>query len=730
MKKFEVLSPAGDLESLKVALKAGADAVYFGLNKFNARMKADNISLDNLESVVDMAHMKGVSVYVTINTLLSSSEVEELIEMVGVCLRCGVDAFIVQDLGVIYALKSVYPDIVLHGSTQLGVHNVRGARVAKAMGLSRVVLSREATFEDIKEIKDSVDIELEVFVQGAMCVCFSGNCYLSSIKHGASGNRGLCKQLCRLPFTLSNSENSINGYVLSPRDNCMVEKLKELCDLGVKSFKIEGRLRRSGYVGIATNIYRDCIDKIENNEQIDIENCKSKLKKVFARGEFIPAYFDGKNIIDTKFNNHMGEFIGKVINVTKFKDIYKITLNINVDLHTGDGLKVVDGNNVISLGVGNVEKIGKNTIIYTKNRVKENSLVYRVLDIEFENNIQERSTLNRIDMKIKFKIGEELKIVAKCNGFEVEAIGKTIEKAQNRSITRENITTQINKLGEEFKMGDITIDYNEGGFIPLSEINSVRRDVVAKLKEKITSSFKKYNMLKPLPQIKTVTAKYDRLAIIDEKADIIKLKDKYSALVLSPTIYSVDVVKKFNDSYVKYFNTQLIINLPIIALKNDLPIIDKIVDYAKEKKLSIMINNIYGLDYLGKGIEVFAGSNMNVTNDYSVTALERLGVTQIVGSIEKWCGAVKGLYKISKGKHVLMTFAHCPNITLNKNLQENKTTSCGYACGSQGNLKLTGEGLQYSIRRYKVYNCYFELVDSYIENRDYVFAIHDLREVM
>ncbi|MGN0961053.1 MAG: peptidase U32 family protein, partial [Christensenellales bacterium] len=378
MVKGEVLSPAGDLNSFYTAIEAGADAVYFGLNKFNARMKADNISLNNLQEVVGFAHLKNVKVYVTLNTLVSTGEMKELIAMVEECLKAGVDAFIVQDYGVIGVLKKVFPNIVLHGSTQLGVHNVRGARVAKNLGLSRVVLSREVRLEDIKEISQNVDIELEVFVQGAMCVCFSGNCYLSSLKCGASGNRGECKQLCRLKYTMSDNSKSISGYTISPRDNCMLSRLKELMELGVASFKIEGRLRRKGYVNIATRTYREALDNIFNNAPNDEKTMKSSLSKVFSRGEFIEGYFNGNNIIDIKNNNHIGEKIGKVLNCTKFKDIYRIEIFTSVKLNPNDGLKFINGDKVYSLGVGNIDFIDNKTIIYGKNYIPINSIVYRV----------------------------------------------------------------------------------------------------------------------------------------------------------------------------------------------------------------------------------------------------------------------------------------------------------------------------------------------------------------
>ena len=233
MENFEILSPVGDLKTFYTAIKSGCNAVYFGLPKFNARMRAENISLENLPEIIRYAHLKNVKCYMTLNTLLTNKEIAEAVELVGNCLNAGVDAFIVQDMGLVYALKNAYPGINLHASTQMGVHNVRGAKVLKNLGFSRIVLSRECTLEDIKDIKNNVDIELEVFVHGAMCVAFSGNCYLSSIKCSASGNRGECKQLCRLPYTLTDGVHSQNGYTLSIRDNCMLDYMKDLMDIGV-----------------------------------------------------------------------------------------------------------------------------------------------------------------------------------------------------------------------------------------------------------------------------------------------------------------------------------------------------------------------------------------------------------------------------------------------------------------------------------------------------------------
>lgn len=726
MRKFEILSPAGDLECLKTAINAGADAVYFGLNKFNARMKADNISLDNLSEVVEFAHMRGVKLYVTINTLVSNSELTELVEMVGECLHAGVDAFIVQDYGVIFALKAVYPNIVLHGSTQLGVHNVRGALVAKSLGLSRVVLSREVTLGDIRDIREHVDIELEVFVQGAMCVAFSGNCYLSSLKHGASGNRGLCKQLCRLPYTLSNNRHKKQGYILSPRDNCMMDYLKQLCDIGVVSFKIEGRLRRAGYVAVATREYRKAIDCIEASRgDIDIDTSKHNLKKVFARGEFVSGYFDGNDIIDTEHNNHMGEKVGAVARCERFKDMYKLAIETDHQLHCGDGIKCVDGSNVVSFGVGNVQRDNKYAYVFVKNYIERNSVVYRVLDSEFENMQMDIARLNKVDMVASLTIGQPIRLTLSAGDYHVSVDGAIVQEAKSKPLTEESVITQLAKVGGEFEVSNIQVEMSGQTFVPVSAINEVRREGIQKLKDMILDSYKNTYVKNKMPQVIRLENKFDNIAIVDEKTDISKLNQKYSRLVLSPTVYSVSVINTFAREYEKYFDNSLIINLPIIALRDDIQIIDDIANLARTRGYVLLANNIYGLSYINDGNVVWAGVNMNITNDYAVTLLKSRGVEEIVSSMEKWCQGVGGAYRLGYGKRVLMTFAHCPNKTLSAD--GSRHASCEAQCLHKGLLNLEGEGVHYTIRRYVVANCYFELVDSVVENKSASMIVDDLR---
>lgn len=433
MKRLEVLSPAGDIATFKECIYAGCDAIYLGLPKFNARMRAENITLENLPNLIKFAHLKDVKVYITLNTILTDKEIKEAVDLCKEAWDMGVDAFIVQDLGLISEIKKNYPDIILHGSTQMGVHNIHGAQVAKDLGLSRVVLSRECTLADIRAIRENVDIELEVFVQGANCISFSGNCYLSSIKCGASGNRGECKQLCRLPYTLSDGQKSLSGYVLSPRENCMLEYIDEL-KYYVTSIKIEGRLRQIGYVKIATSIYRKMVDYVYNDDtnncrdnarnidmnstcnnveydnddkikdikcvenkdkksisnasiinkeninkedidkyninNVSISNLKSDLARVFSRGDFVCGYNGGNDIVEASTNNHLGVKIGVVESVTKFKDLYKVKISISHNPHADISDKVIVSGDGIKFKTKNdIITAGVGNVEYNDNNI-------------------------------------------------------------------------------------------------------------------------------------------------------------------------------------------------------------------------------------------------------------------------------------------------------------------------------------------------------------------------
>lgn len=756
MGKVEVLSPVGEVNSFYSSINAGADAVYMGLPKFNARMRAENITLENLEGLVTFAHLKGVKVYITLNTLLSNSEIKDAVKLAGEALKAGVDAFIVQDVGLITMLKLIYPHIVLHGSTQLGVHNVRGAMMAKQLGLTRVVLSRECTLKDIKEIKENVDIELEVFVQGANCICFSGNCYISSLKQGASGNRGECKQLCRLPYTLTDGKHKIDGYTLSPRDNCMLPCLKSLISLGVSSLKIEGRLRQPGYVAVATSVYRRAVDRILNQPvaltpkatmpvinfstdkitkpdapQVTEVECKlndlsakeiseftSELKRVFARGEYVAGYNDGNNIIDYTHNNHLGIKIGVVKNVTKFKDLFKVTMDINQPIVQGDGLKFV-GKSVVNVGVGNIERDDKYTCVFVKNKVDIGSNVYLSHDTVFESQVPEFKRYRLLSVHAKVIVGSPIEVSFKSDEAQVAYSGDIVDSAQTRPLTAEKITEQLTKLDPNIWKVTSTKIETDNAYVPVSVLNEIRRKLIAELTSKICvteypSKYTEIDIDDAFNKFKIANREtsFNSLAIVDENVNL-NATDNYDALILSPTDYSLSTVENFAKKYFQKFKTPLIINLPIIARTDDIKIIDNLVEKFKSKNVIFIANNIYAMSY-AKGARVWAGSGLNIINDYTATRYMEFGAEEIIASIEKWTSRLRSTYKLS-GHLPLMTLTSCPV----KALCNNSCASCEYS----GKLKYVGTPGEFKIRRIKIANCYFELIDDIETKGD----ISDLR---
>ena len=263
MKKTELLSPAGNLETLMVAVQNGADAIYMAGKKFGARAFSENFNDDEIIEAINYCHLYGVKIYITINTIVYDDEVEDFINYVDFIYKNGVDAVIIQDLGMADLIHKTFPNLEMHASTQMNVHNINGLKFLKEMGFKRVVLAREVPIETIKKMKEEVDIELEVFVHGALCISCSGECYFSYFECNRSGNRGKCAQVCRQPYTLLNGDKKVeleDKYLLSPKDLCTINNLDDLIKIGVDSFKIEGRMKSKEYVGLVTRCYRNKID--------------------------------------------------------------------------------------------------------------------------------------------------------------------------------------------------------------------------------------------------------------------------------------------------------------------------------------------------------------------------------------------------------------------------------------------------------------------------------------
>lgn len=289
---MELLAPAGSFSALCAAVQSGADAVYIGGSSFSARRSAVNFSIDEIEAAVRYCHLRNVKLHVAANILVKEKEKDAFLEYIGELNDIGVDAVIIQDIGMAKVVRNVYPELPIHASTQMTVTNENGAKFLAKMGFSRIVLARELSFEAIKNICNNVNVETEVFAHGAICMSYSGQCLMSSIIGGRSGNRGMCAQPCRLPYKIDEK----TGYLLSPKDLCMADKLREIKEIGVTSIKIEGRLKRSEYVAAVSGVYRKYIDR---SEKVSKEDMKV-LTDAFSRSGFTCGYFDdklGKNMM-------------------------------------------------------------------------------------------------------------------------------------------------------------------------------------------------------------------------------------------------------------------------------------------------------------------------------------------------------------------------------------------------------------------------------------------------
>lgn len=348
MPMIELLAPVGHHEGLLAAVKNGADAIYVGGASFGARKEAA-FSHEELVKVINFSHLHNVKVYVTVNTTIFDQELEALKEYIHFLYLNDVDAIIVQDLGVAHLVKQLYPDFELHFSTQMTLHNTKGVEFAKRFGADRVVVARENTLEEIKAMKEAVDIDLEVFVHGALCVCYSGQCLMSSMIGARSGNRGACAQTCRLPYELvdlstgETLDSSVGDFLLSPKDLKTIDEIGTLIDAGVTSFKIEGRLKKPEYVATVVKAYREAIDQYVATRKVQIsKQMHQDMEQIFSRG-FTKGYLFGErgaSLMSAKRPNHKGILIGEVMSV-KGK---RATIDLKSPLEVGDGLRFVSLN--------------------------------------------------------------------------------------------------------------------------------------------------------------------------------------------------------------------------------------------------------------------------------------------------------------------------------------------------------------------------------------------------
>lgn len=488
MIKHELLAPAGNMECLKQAIFSGADAVYVGCKKFGARKFAGNFTNDEIIEAIKLCHLYGVKIYATMNTLVKNDEVDSFLNQVEFLHKNGIDAILIQDFGMLCLVLEKYPNLEVHASTQANTSSKETAELFYKLGVKRVVFSREMSLEEINSI--DVPIEKEVFVHGALCICYSGCCLMSSQIGHRSGNLGECAGSCRLPYTLKHNGKILanNKYLLSTKELNTSTNFKELLESNILCFKIEGRMKSPEYVGFITRFYRNLID---NYEQTNIKEANSELKTIFNRGFTTGHLFNctEEELMNTKSPNHIGLQIGKVIEVTKDK----IKIKLDKPLNQQDGIRFLNSNKGLIVNyLYNKNKKLVNTatdICYIDNKIglTENDIVCKTIDYNLNKSLKELPSRKiPVTITVEAHISKNLSIeLIDDQNNKISLQGNIVEKARTEAITQERIKQQVSKLGNTpFECQNVHLKCDEEIFISIKELNDIRRSAVEKLIKK------------------------------------------------------------------------------------------------------------------------------------------------------------------------------------------------------------------------------------------------------
>lgn len=663
---MKLLSPAGDFESLKMAVFYGADEVYLGVKDFNAR-NIEGFSLTSLREAVDFAHIYGVKVHLAVNILFSNSELQSALDLVVDAYNLGVDAFIIQDLGLASLISKNYPEICIHASTQMGLHNLEGVQFAKSVGFSRVVLARETPLEEIKRIKQNCDIEIEYFAQGALCVSFSGNCYLSSYLCGASGNRGKCKQLCRLPYKFFEGNKKLaEGYLLSAKDFCMISRLQELKDAGVDAIKIEGRARRPYYVAVATREYKNALD----GKPADI----NELKLAYNR-DFTPGYFDGNGNIISNYKNHIGVQIGKITKVVRGKNFNEIFISSRQKIAPKSTIKTFDGfveKNTLTLF--DIKEVGKNLYRATTTQNVESGLQVNLIIDASKNDVENFTRKIEINLKIQAVAGKNLRAEFVLNNKTYIVEGDKCEEAQNQPLNQDEI---INNFSKNPYFSPRLFIETKNAFVPKQKLNEFRRNVYEKIFEiKTENNNKKLNKIKIDTHV--LTKGFEDFEITQNSSGIYHNKN----VIYSPEIYDISEIQNFVKNCLKQ-NKVPYLDTPNFALKNDIELLKNIIE---KTHINIVANNYYALAFPTQKV---AGAGLNVFNNISANVLDMPVV----------CAEGEGFPKMPAP---FMTLRHCP---MKSHLHAN-CLNCPY---HEGYYYVLESGKTLRLTRKKLSTCTFYL---------------------
>lgn len=598
---MEILSPCGSMDSFYAAIEGGCDAVYLAGKMFGARSFANNFTNEELVYVINYAHLYGVKVYITCNILVLEREVSKFLEFISFLHRNNVDAVIMQDLGMIDLVHKKFPNLEIHASTQMHIHNLDGALIAKKLGIKRIVLARETPLEEIIKIKKYSGLEVEVFVHGALCVSYSGNCLFARSIGPRSGNRGTCTGCCRLPYkVLDEKYNVLNkgDYPLSMKDLETIYNLDKLMDAGIDSFKIEGRMKSPSYVYLATKLYKDTLTNYLKAKTLKVDlKTLHDLKTCFTRNTTNGFIFNETNNIDDMSSNHLGILIGKVI--LEKNNYVSIKLFDKVSIH--DGLRIKDEDeyglilNEFRVNNKQVYEAYKNDIITFKvnKKINVDSLVYKTLSYEIDNNIlkiiKERIRKIPIKMTCNISLNKEIELIISDNYNTIKVYGEKPSLATKKELTISLVSDKLKKINDTiYEIDNIKINLDKSLFLPISSLNNLRREGIDKLNEARLLKYKK----------EIVEGTYE-ISLIDYKKE-----REFSYL------------KDDNYSYL----SKTIKRIPRVVF-----------DYNKYKDNLYLVGELGALNKFKSFITDYS---FNVFNSYTVALLNSLGALRITLSLE------------------------------------------------------------------------------------------------
>lgn len=628
MKKIELLAPAGNIESLYAAVQSGADAVYLGGDKFSARAYAHNFDDTSIKDAIRYCHLYNVKIYVTMNTVMKEKELNTAYEYAKFLYNIGVDALIIQDMGFFYILQKRIPDFEVHASTQMTIHNGEGALFLNNMGFKRIVLSRELSLEEIRYISQELGIETEIFVHGALCICYSGQCLMSSIIGGRSGNRGRCAQPCRLPYKIVNKKECTekNGYLLSPRDMCVIEDMNEIIESGTASLKIEGRMKRPEYVAGVVTEYKDAIESFYNTSLpiYTDKDVKKRLLQLFNREGFSKAYLygnTGRDMMAYYFPKNTGIKMGKAES-DKYVFLYQ-------DISLNDGVRVGNKGFTISKIFKYEEEVSK---AYRGEKVKIIPAKYNSGDILYKTSdshqlIQLQAAYKEpygkksgLNLKIQFQKGKPIVLCTNFKGKYFKVEGEKVLEAVKQPLSKDRICKSINKTGESiFKFDSIQFENFEEGFLPISDINKIRRVLLNEIEEYIlTVNRKKADFNSVLLKRKLNESSLpEKMVVLDESEQLeAALEMGFNHICINPfkRNRSIDLgIMGHMKVYVKIPN--------IVRMEFDY--VEEFINKNLSKIQGIVTGNLGIISRFKNKVQIFGDYKLNITNSCALNTYNK-----------------------------------------------------------------------------------------------------------